>query len=178
MISKAGKEHINEIADIYEAVHDMEEAGRCTIGWIRKIYPTRATAEAALDRGDLFVQLENGNVVGAAIINQLQPDGYDKGKWTVAAPAERIMVLHTLVIDPSYMHHGLGRAFVAYYEKYALDCGCSFLRMDTNARNVRARQMYSRLGYTEVDIVPCVFNGIPDVQLVLLEKVLHSSAEK
>ena len=32
--------------------------------------------------------------------------------------------------------------------------------------------MYNKLGYKEVDIVPTVFNGIPDVNLVLLEKYL------
>ena len=44
--------------------------------------------------------------------------------------------------------------------------------MDTNARNVRARAMYAKLGYVEADIVPCVFNGIEGVQLVCLEKTL------
>ena len=46
------------------------------------------------------------------------------------------------------------------------------LRIDTNARNVAARAMYKKLGYKEIGIVPTVFNGIPDVQLVLLEKYL------
>lgn len=32
--------------------------------------------------------------------------------------------------------------------------------------------MYQKLGYEERGIVPCVFNGIPDVQLVCLEKYL------
>ena len=39
-----------------------------------------------------------------------------------------------------------------------------------NARNVSARRLYARLGYREVDIVPGKFNGIPDVQLVCMEK--------
>ena len=34
----------------------------------------------------------------------------------------------------------------------------------------RAREMYRKLGYKEVGIVPTVSNGIPDVNLVLLEK--------
>lgn len=42
--------------------------------------------------------------------------------------------------------------------------------MDTNAKNTAARGFYKKLGYSEIGIVPCVFNGIPDVQLVLLEK--------
>ena len=32
--------------------------------------------------------------------------------------------------------------------------------------------MYKKYGYTEIGIVPTVFNGIEDVQLVLLEKYL------
>ena len=44
--------------------------------------------------------------------------------------------------------------------------------MDTNAVNTAARTLYKKLGYTEVGIVPCVFNGIPDVKLVCLEKLL------
>ena len=44
--------------------------------------------------------------------------------------------------------------------------------MDTNARNLTARQLYAKLGYREIAIVPTVFNGIPGVDLVLLEKHL------
>ena len=44
--------------------------------------------------------------------------------------------------------------------------------MDTNAVNTAARSLYAKLGYTEVGIVPCVFNGIPDVMLVCMEKLL------
>ena len=44
------------------------------------------------------------------------------------------------------------------------------MRLNTNEKNKRAREMYRKLGYKEVGIVPTVFNGIPDVNLVLLEK--------
>jgi ribosomal protein S18 acetylase RimI-like enzyme len=45
--------------------------------------------------------------------------------------------------------------------------------MDTNARNAAARSLYRKLGYREIAVVPTVFNGIPDVMLVLLEKHLE-----
>ena len=63
-----------------------------------------------------------------------------------------------------------GTEFVAFYEQYAREHGYTWLRIDTNARNVSARRLYARLGYREVDIVPGKFNGIPDVQLVCMEK--------
>lgn len=42
--------------------------------------------------------------------------------------------------------------------------------MDTNAKNTAARRLYARLGYKEVGIVDCTFNGIAGVKLVCLEK--------
>ena len=57
-----------------------------------------------------------------------------------------------------------------FYEQYALSHNCHYLRMDTNAINQRARTLYKKLGYQEVGIVPTAFNGIENVQLVLLEK--------
>lgn len=80
------------------------------------------------------------------------------------------MVLHCLAVDPAQMRNGYGKAFIAFYETYARQCGCTALRMDTNAKNTRARKLYQTLGYEEVGIVPCVFNRIPNVQLVCLEK--------
>ena len=79
-------------------------------------------------------------------------------------------MLHTLVVDPALPRQGLGRRFVAFYEDYARSRGWPCLRMDTNAKNTVAREFYRKLGYEEIGIVPCVFNGIPDVDLVLLEK--------
>ena len=67
---------------------------------------------------------------------------------------------------------GLGRRFVDFYETYARENGCCELRIDTNERNLVARRMYKKLGYREIAVVPAVFNGIPDVNLVLLEKYL------
>lgn len=171
-IRRAAQQDIPAVAAIYEAIHTREEQGQTTVGWARGIYPTQATAQAALDRGDLFVQEENGVITGAAIINQQQVDCYAGGRWRFPAEDQQVMVLHTLVISPAAARRGLGKAFVRFYEEYALQNGCPYLRMDTNARNLGARALYHKLGYEEADVVPCVFNGIEGVQLVLLEKYL------
>lgn len=167
---KATESDLDAIAQIYADIHTEEEQGRTTIGWIREVYPTRKTAEASLNRGDLFVQEDDGVVVGTAIINQQQVDVYEGAGWRYDVSDSEVMVLHTLVISPKAARKGYGKKFVDFYEKYALFNGCRYLRMDTNQKNVRAREMYKKLGYEEIGIVPCMFNGIPGVQLVLLEK--------
>ena len=171
-IRKATAEDIPGVARVYEEIHDAEAAGLSTTGWLRGIYPVRTTAEAALERGDLFVLEEDGTILGAGIINQLQVDVYEGAPWEHAAADDEVCVLHTLVISPKAAGRGLGKQFIAYYETYARDHSCPELRIDTNVKNIRARRMYEKLGYREIAVVPTVFNGIPDVQLVLLEKWL------
>ena len=172
MIRKANENDLAMVAQIYEHIHTQEEAGHLTIGWARGVYPVADTARAALKRDDLFVLEAEGQILGAAIINQTQVDVYADGSWAFPAADSDVMVLHTLVIEPDASGKGLGRQFVRFYETYAAAHGCHCLRMDTNARNTRARAMYRKLGYREAGIVPCVFNGIEGVGLVLLEKQL------
>ena len=169
---KAVAADIPAVAEIYADILTEQEAGRAFVGWARGVYPTEKTANMALERGDLFVQEVDGAVTGAAIINQIQVNVYEGAAWQYPAGDEEVMVLHTLVISPKVAGKGYGPRFVAFYEDYAREHGCPYLRMDTNAGNVRARAMYARLGYTEIGIVPCVFNGIEGVPLVLLEKYL------
>ncbi len=172
LFRKATEQDLGQIAGIYDRIHTQEEAGPVTTGWVRHVYPTRDTALAALKRDDLFVQEVDGLVTGAAVLNKLQVDVYKGAPWQHAAPDEAVLVLHTLVIDPLRKGQGLGKAFVLFYENHALQQGCLYLRMDTNALNRPARAFYKKMGYREIALVPCSFNGIEGVQLVLLEKKL------
>lgn len=172
MIRKARTEDIPAVAAIYEAIIDQEEQGLAAIGWQRGVYPTAETAMEALKAGELFVLEADGCVVASARINQQQMPEYARVDWQYPAPADQVMVLHTLTVDPQAGRRGYGRQFLAFYEDYARAHRCTCLRIDTNAKNAVARGMYARHGYRESGIVPCTFNGIDSVHLVCLEKAL------
>ena len=172
IVRKATEKDIDAVEKLYDEIHTAEEQNRQKIGWIRGIYPVRATAEMSLKRDDLFVLEKNGEVCGTGIINSIQVDDYCHGNWQHIVPDDQICVLHTLVISPACAGRGYGRMFLEFYEKYALEQGCPELRIDTNAKNMTARAMYKKHGYAEVGIVPTDFNGIPGIQLVLLEKYI------
>lgn len=172
MFRKATENDIESVTEIYRLIHDEEEAGRASIGWKREIYPTKETAKEALKSGDLFVLEEEGIVVASARINQNQVNEYALADWEYPASDAEIMVLHTLTVSPKHSGKGYGRQFVSFYEDFAKKHGCRYLRIDTNEKNEKARKFYRKLGYKEVGIVPCVFNGIENVQLVCIEKKL------
>ena len=172
IIRKATEADIDVVEKLYDAIHTAEEAGQQTIGWIRGIYPVREIAERAFDRGELYVLEDDGEIHGTGIINNTQDASYANGNWAGEAPDDKVCVLHTLVIDPACSGGGYGKAFVAFYENYAMETGCTELRFDTNERNSVARTMYKKLGYTEAGIVKTDFNGLDQINLVLLEKCL------
>lgn len=172
MIRKAKISDIDDVAEIYEKIHTREDLGLITVGWIRDLYPTRQTALDSLRRDDLFVYEHEGKVIAAAIINKIQDESYVNAPWKYDAKDIEVCVIHTLVVDPKFNGKGIGVDFVKFYEEYAKEKGCSELRLDTNEKNLKARALYKNLGFEEIAIVPTTFNGIPDMNLVLLEKSL------
>lgn len=172
MIRKADYQDIDSVASIYQRILSMDT----DIGWLPNVYPVRSTALEALDRGELYVYQtqstmeKNKEILAAMILNQTQVDAYAQGSWHYPARDSEVMVMHTLVVDPSHFGKGIATEMVAFYESFASEHDCSVLRIDTNAINKPARAMYRKLGYQEAGIVPCIFNGIPGVNLVLLEK--------
>ncbi len=172
-IRKACEADILAIAGIYDRILTKEETGGATIGWVRGVYPTESFANKALAAGDLFVLEDGGKICATARINQVQVPEYRNADWRYAdVPENEIMVLHTLVVDPLCAGGGFGTAFVSFYEQYAKAHACRYLRMDTNVINKAARRFYAKLGFYESGVIGCVFNGIPDVKLVCLEKKL------
>ena len=137
IIRRASIQDIDAVERLYDVIHTAEETGKQVIGWIRGVYPVRATAEAALRRNDLFVLEDAGAICGAAIINKTQVGVYRLGNWNYEAPDDQVCVLHTLVISPDRAGRGYGRAFIAYYEQFAAQHGCTELRIDTNAKTPR-----------------------------------------
>lgn len=173
MIRKALENEIQAVACIYDNIHDRTDSAAGKTGWIKGIYPTYDTARKAFLQDELFV-LENdsGKIVAAARINQSQEPSYKQANWLFDASDEKVMVLHTLVVDPKESGRGYGREFIAFYEDYARANGAEVLRMDTNEINTPARMLYKRLGYREAGIIPCDFNGLRNIMLVCLEKKL------
>lgn len=172
MFRKAAAADLGGIWAIYDAVLQGEEAGRTSVGWVRGVYPTPGLFRASLDEGILFVCEQDGMITAAARIDQAQAEEYSRAPWTIHAPPEQVMVLHTMAVHPKMQGRGIATDFVRFYEQYARQRGCTCLRLDTNVKNKPGRALYPKLGYREVGVVPCTFNGIEGVNLLCYEKSL------
>ena len=117
-------------------------------------------------------------IIGSAVINQIQDEVYSGAPWQHEVPEEQVCVLHTLMICPAEFGRGHAGEFLDFYERYALENGWPELRIDTNDRNLPAQAMYLKHGFRKIAVMPTkVFNGILDVNLVLMEKYLDEEEE-
>lgn len=175
MIRRANLHDLDRIEAIYNEIHSEIEAGRMPIRWTRGIYPARDIAEDSIRRREMFVLEFEGEIVASARINQYQGPEYDHATWRFAADPDSVMVLHTLCVSPKYKGRGFGKAFVAFYESFARSCGCTTLRLDSDAINRPAIALYLHLGYQKACVVNTSFNGIDAMQLVCMDKKIDLS---
>ena len=168
---------IPAVAAIYERIHDREEAGAGVTGWKRGVYPTEATARAALNAGDLFVDEREGMIVAAARIDRAQVAEYAQGQLALSGAGGQGHGAAHADGGPQCRRAGRGHRLCGLLRALRpLERGCPCLRMDTNEKNAPARALYKRLGYREAGIVRSDFNGLGQIRLVCLEKRLDEEA--
>jgi len=70
--------------------------------------------------------------------------------------------LNLLAVEPRYQGRGVGQALVRWLEESAAVAGTFVIHVEVRARNERARQFYSRLGYAEKGRACFYYGGIED----------------
>ena len=171
MIRKAVAGDISFVEEIYNEITSNEEIIKFT-QWMKGLYPTVLTAQKSFEEGTLFVSENDGVITGAVILNHEQPEEYKKLKWSIEAEGEKVLVIHTLCIKPSFSKMGLGQKFIIFAENYAKELGCTAIRFDTNDKNVPGANLYKKMGYTHVGNADFNFQGLKYQNLKCFDKVL------
>ena len=171
MIRKAAAEDISFVEEIYNEITSNEEIIKFT-QWMKGLYPTILTAQKSFEEGTLFVSENDGVITGAVILNHEQPEEYKKLKWSIEAEGEKVLVIHTLCIKPSFSKMGLGQKFIIFAENYAKELGCTTIRLDTNDKNIPGANLYKKMGYNHVGNADFNFQGLKYQNLKCFDKIL------
>jgi GNAT superfamily N-acetyltransferase len=172
MIRKGTAADLDGCAQVYRAHLDYEKTHVNYTNWITGSYPTRATAERALAADTLYVDEEDGVIVGCANLNHIQPAEYAGIPWTIPAQGDQVLVIHTLVFRPTHTGSGRGRRFVAFAEDLARAQGCRAIRLDTYEGNEPAKAFYPKLGYRYAGTAEFFFEQVIRENLMCYEKAI------
>jgi len=148
MIRKATESDLDQIMElVHSCVRGMQEEGNDQ--WSDE-YPGRTDFLADIDRGELYVDIQDREVRGVISINGVEPDGYDRVTWSRNGEAT---VLHRLAVNPRFQGHGVARGLLGYAEDVARSNGTSYIRSDTYSRNLRMNALFAKAGYSRVGSV-------------------------
>ena len=90
IIQKAHSSDVDRIVSFYEALTEKLAKSGYDLPWRVGIYPTREQFETAVARQSLYLCTEQNTIIGAAILNHEQGDGYDTVKWECTPDPDEI----------------------------------------------------------------------------------------
>ena len=121
--------------------------------WRLGVYPTTELLESAITEQTLYLCLNNREIIGAAIMNRVQGEGYADAHWLCHPPASQIGVIHLLCTDPDVHGQGIGMQLITALIAEARIQNIKSLRLDVLNRNQPAIRLYEKAGFQQTDIV-------------------------
>lgn len=110
------------------------------------LYPGEALLGQDIQKGEMFLLVEDNAVAAAVVVNGKQDKEYESGRWAGAAPA---LVVHRLCVHPQYQKAGKAATLMRWVEKYAKAKGYASIRLDAFTKNAASLALYQKLGYRE-----------------------------
>lgn len=147
MIRQAVFSDLKAIETTYHEHFEQEKRFGAYTVFQEGIYPTKKDAENALQRNALYVYEDEGAVLGSMILDGRQPDEYQAIHWPAQATADRVKVIHLLLVRPRAGGKGVGSALVRYAVRTAQNDSCLAVRLDTGEQNTPAVSLYTKLGF-------------------------------
>lgn len=145
-LEKAKSSDIDQIEKLYNESIDWLISNDIH-QWKRGVYPTRESALEAFKKGCIFCCRNNGEISGTVILNDIQPPQYKGLDWKTEG---RALVIHTLIVKPSFCGHGAATFIMNSADNYAFKNGYDCIRLDAFPGNHAAIFLYSRLGFKRV----------------------------
>lgn len=144
---KCGQEYLEETAAFYRNVVSHLEETVNYPKWTRN-YPNRESVETSIRRGEQYVYVDKGKVVGAVVLNE-NPDGdYEAGDWRVQLDRGEYLVIHTFAVNPGMRGQGIGSHMADACIELARRKGYKAIRLDVVPGNTPAVRLYKGKGFT------------------------------
>ena len=139
-------EHYDAVTAMYARV--LTELER-TVNYPKwtKDHPGREYVKAAIEKGEQFACVANGEMLGAVVLNGDPEGNYAIGHWSRDLPDGAYLAVHILAVDPAWKNRGVGGFLVDGAIAYAKEQGYRAIRLDIVPENLPAKRLYTSKGF-------------------------------
>jgi len=110
-------------------------------------YPKESNFIEDINKSELYVIDENGELGGFACINKVEPEEYKDLAWKQDGTA---LVIHRMAVNPEFRRKGIGSRLINLADKLAQEQNIKILKTDTYSLNTKMQGLFKKCGYTFV----------------------------
>lgn len=144
---------LDVLEKLYDNLNEYLEATTNYPGWKKGIYPVREDAAKGINEGCLYVATQKNEIVGAMILRHKSEPAYSSVTWQMKLEDNQVLALYTFVVNPNYLHQGIGKEMLEFASQHALNMKVKALRLDVYEKNIPAIRLYEKCGYQYIDTV-------------------------
>ena len=152
-IRKGTNEDVKMISQLYDELNDYLSHHINYPGWIKGVYPTYETAVQGIHENNLFIALNDDQIVGTVILRHIPEKGYNSVNWYNHLDYSEIFVVYTFAVHPDYLHQGIGQEIMKFIIDYAKSMGMKAIRLDVYENNIPAIRLYESFGFQYIDTI-------------------------
>lgn len=143
MIRHAKPSEIQKILSITGAcAHRMTSEG---IHQWNDLYPSSDAFFKDIERNELYVLIEQDELIGSIAISTLKDAEYETVQWL---QSDRLnYYVHRLAVHPDQQRRGFARKLMDFAEALASEEKADSIRLDTFSKNLRNQRFYEQRGY-------------------------------
>ncbi|WP_446051126.1 GNAT family N-acetyltransferase [Zobellia laminariae] len=108
-------------------------------------YPNKEAFELDIERGELYVFEEDGQVIGTIVLSTLMDEEYVPVEWLT--PSDKNIYIHRVSVHPDLQGKGYAQKLMAFAEDYARKNAFVSIRLDTFSQNKRNQKFYETRGF-------------------------------
>ena len=144
---KAHWDDVEELSSLFDDLCDYLQEHGNDPGWKKGEYPTREDALRGIRDSAMYVLTEQGRILGTVTLRHRGEEGYNNVEWFTENDYDRIYVVCTLAVHPTYLRMGIAQKLLESAEDVARKEGCISLRLDLVKGNLPAENLYRKCGY-------------------------------
>ncbi|HDZ05401.1 hypothetical protein LCGC14_0070480 [marine sediment metagenome] len=111
-------------------------------------YPSKQAFEKDIERNELYVLLQDNEIVGCVVISLFMDEEYRSVNWLTENTNN--YYIHRLGVHPKYQGKGFAQQLMAFAENFARENNALSVRLDTFSQNKRNQKFYEQRGYAKL----------------------------
>ena len=171
-LRKTSIEELDQIRELYWKLLDSSPKYGQILQWKKNIYPNDGDWTAYIRKGEMYLILQETDVIGAVAVTNGQSEEYRKIHWTVKIEDQEAAVVHLLMIVPEYQGQGAATAALDEIIKLAVAKKKKAVRLDAIGTNVPAQKLYEKYGFVNCGTEQEYYESTGETEFIFYEYVL------